>query len=100
VSSFADTVKQLGPSRIGVIGAIVVGLMFFFIFISMRVSTPDMKLLYKDLSSTDTSAVAAKLEESEIPYRVSPDGSRIVVTEDEVGRARMGFKRIYHRSKR
>lgn len=89
MSSFADTLKQLGPSRLGVIGAMVAGLMFFFIFISMRVSTPEMKLLYKDLSSVDASAVAAKLEEVQIPYQISPDGARIVVVEDEVGRARM-----------
>lgn len=89
LSSFAETLKQLGPSRLGIIGAIIFALLMFFVFISVRVSTPHMKLLYKDLSTNDTSAVASKLEEHDINYQVSPDGSRIVVTETEVGRARM-----------
>ena len=69
--------------------AIVLGLLIFFVFISLRVSSPDMKLLYADLSVTDSGAVAAKLEELQIPYDMSSDGSRISVPGDDVGRARM-----------
>ena len=89
MSSFLDTFKQLGPARLGVITAIVIALMGFFVFISMRVSAPNMKLLYTDLSVTDSGAVAAKLEELKIPYEMSADGSRIVVPGKDVGRARM-----------
>lgn len=73
----------------GVMGAILLGLLMFFVFISMRVTSPEMKLLYTDLSNIDSGAVAAKLEESQIPYEISADGSRIVVPGDQVGRARM-----------
>ncbi|MCB1721922.1 MAG: flagellar M-ring protein FliF [Alphaproteobacteria bacterium] len=89
MSSFVDTLKQLGPSRLAIMGGILVGLLLFFVFVSMRVSTPEMKLLYSDLSSADSGAIAAKLEESQIRYEVSPDGGRIMVSEDEVGRARL-----------
>ena len=70
-------------------GGILLALTTFFIFISLRVSTPDYSLLYNDLSSTDSSAIAAKLEEQQIPYQVSEDGSRVTVQDTEVGRARM-----------
>ncbi len=70
-------------------GAILVGLLLFFVFVSLRVSTPTMKLLYTDLSSVDAGAIAAKLEENAISYAVSADGSRINVSEDNVGRARL-----------
>ncbi|HOO82128.1 MAG TPA: flagellar basal-body MS-ring/collar protein FliF [Alphaproteobacteria bacterium] len=89
MSSFVDTLKQLGPSRLAIMGGILVGLLLFFVFVSMRVSTPEMKLLYSDLSSADSGAIAAKLEESQVRYEVSPDGGRIMVSEDEVGRARL-----------
>jgi flagellar M-ring protein FliF len=69
--------------------AIVLGLLMFFVFISMRIVTPEMKMLYSDLSTTDSSAISAKLEESKIPYEVSADGGRILVAGNEVGRARM-----------
>lgn len=81
--------KQLGPSRLGVMGAILVGLLLFFVFVSLRVSTPDMKVLYSDLSTADSSAMAGKLQSGSIPFDVSADGTRIMVAEKEVGRARL-----------
>lgn len=89
MNNFVATLQQLGPARLGVMGAILLGLLMFFVFLSMRITTPEMKLLYTDLSSTDSGAVAAKLEESQITYEISTDGSRIMVPGDEVGRARM-----------
>lgn len=89
MNSFLETLKQLGPTRLGIMGAIVLGLMIFFVFVTMRVSTPDMKLLYRDLSSVDSGAMAAKLEEQQIPYEVSLDGTQIDVPADHVGKARI-----------
>lgn len=89
MDSFLETLRQLGPARLGVMGAILVGLVMFFIFISFRVSSPEMQLLYSDLSGVDSGAIAAKLEESDINYEISPDGSRIVVPEPDVGRSRL-----------
>jgi len=89
VNSFLETLRQLGPARLASMGAILVGMLFFFVFISMRLSSPEMKLLYSDLSSADSGAMAAKLEENGIPYSVSEDGTRITAQADQVGKARM-----------
>lgn len=89
MNSLLDTIKQIGPSRLAVMGAILMGLLLFFVFISVRISSPQMTLLYSDLSSADSGAIAAKLEEVGISYEVSPDGSRILATEDDIGKARM-----------
>ncbi len=89
MNSFFETLKQLGPGRLAIMGGILVGLLLFFIFVSMRVSTSDMSLLYNDLSSTDSAAMAGKLSESNIPYDLSQDGSSIEVPKDMVPEARM-----------
>jgi flagellar M-ring protein FliF len=89
VSSFVETLKQLGPSRLGIMGAILIGLLMFFVFVSLRVTTPDMRLLYGDLSTSDSGAIAAKLGENNIVYDLSLDGKKILVPEKEVGRARL-----------
>lgn len=89
MNNFLDTLKQLGPSRLGIMGAILVGLLMFFVFVSLRVSTPEMKLLYSDLSSADSATMAGKLEEAEIRSEVSADGERIMVSEKDIGRARL-----------
>lgn len=89
VNSFLETLRQLGPARLAIMGAVLLGLMIFFIFVSLRVSTPEMKLMYSDLSTMDSSAMAAKLQEQQIPFEVSQDGTRIMVPDTDVGKARM-----------
>ena len=89
MSNFMETVKSLGVFRIGVMAAVAVGLMLFFIFVSLRVSTPDMTLLYDELSTRESTQITGYLEEQEIPYRVSEGGDKIMVSKQEVGRARM-----------
>lgn len=89
MNNFLDTLKQLGPARLAIMGGIIVGLMVFFIFVSMRVSTPQMTMLYGDLSQMDSGQIVAKLSEANIRHDVSADGSRVSVPQTEVGRARM-----------
>ncbi len=89
MNNFLETLKKLGPARLSIMGAVVFGLLLFFIYISMQVSGPQMKMLYKDLATEDSSAVAAKLEELKIPYEVSTDGTSITVPDKQVGKARM-----------
>ncbi len=89
MNSLLETLKQMGPTRLGVMGVVFLGLLVFFIFMSIRVSSPKLELLYSDLSSVDSSSVAAALDEAQIRYQISGDGARIMVAENEVGRARM-----------
>ena len=89
MSSLNETIKQMGPARIAVLGGTFISLIVFFIFVSAKVSQPSMSILYRDLTTTDSSQVAAKLEEINIPYTISPDGSQVFVPQTEVGRSRM-----------
>lgn len=89
MNSLLETLKKLGPARLSILGAVLLGLLMFFVFVSMRVSGPEMKMLYTDLATEDSSAVAAKLEELKIRYQISPDGTKVMVSGNDVGRARM-----------
>lgn len=89
MNSFLETIKQLGPARLAIMGGVLVGLLLFFVFVSMRISTPELELLYDDLSTVDSSAMTTKLGEAGIRYDVTPDGKRIMVPADQVGEARM-----------
>lgn len=89
MSTLADTFKTLGPARLAVMGAVLFGIILFFIFLTARMSSSDMALLYGNLDPTDSGAIAAKLETFNIPYEVSLDGSSITVPDSDVGRARM-----------
>lgn len=89
MNSFLETLKQLGPARMAIMGGVLVGLLLFFIFVSMRISTPQYDLLYDNISATDSTAMSTRLAEAGIPYEIGEEGSRILVPESSVGEARM-----------
>ena len=83
------TFRRLGPARLGVMGAVVFMLLLFFVFVSLRVASPDMEMLYNNLSSQDTSAIAVKLDENNIAYTISEDGTQVSVGEENMAQARL-----------
>ena len=89
MNSFFETLKQLGPARLGIMSAVILGLVLFFIFVSVRITVPEMKLLYGDLSAVDSGAIATKLQEANIDFDISQDGTKIIAPEDQISRARM-----------
>lgn len=70
-------------------GGVAIGLIGFFVFLMARLSTPQMDLLYGDLSLTDSGAMVQRLDEMAIPYQVEGDGARILVPIDQVDRVRV-----------
>lgn len=89
MDALIETLKNLGPARLSMMMLTFFGLIIFFIFIAVKSSAPSMTLLYADLSTADSTEIAAKLDISKIPYSFSPDGKEIMVPGQEVGRARM-----------
>lgn len=89
VQNIMNTMSRIGPLRLAAIGAMGFGLVVFFVFISSRLSSGQMKLLYSDLSAQDRNAVIRELEAAKIPYRVNDNTGEIQVGANEVGRARM-----------
>lgn len=65
------------------------GLIIFFIFIAIRTSAPALTLMYGDLSVSDSTEMAAKLDIANIAYKISDDGKQISVPPKQVGKARM-----------
>ena len=71
--------------------AVAAGTLAFFIFMTTRLSSPDMSLLYADLNGTDSAQIVSRLEQLNQPYRLSADGSQVFVASDQVGAARFAM---------
>lgn len=84
-----ETLKNLGAGRLAVMLLTFFGLVIFFIFIALRSNSPGMTLLYGELSTSDSTEIAAKLDIAKIPYKISDDGSSVQVPQKEVGKARI-----------
>ncbi len=87
--SFANTLRNLGPSRLAPIGLVMIGLVAFFVYMASRFTTPNLQLLYNDLDPKDSGAIVAKLEGMKIPVQIKGDGTQIFVPGDQVAKLRM-----------
>ena len=69
--------------------AVAVTLIGFFAFVIMRMSSPQMTMLFSDLSLEDSAAIIKDLERQAIPFQLRNDGAMIMVPRDRVTRLRM-----------
>ncbi len=75
--------------RLALMGAVVLIMGGFFIYITTRLATPDMDLLYADLDGKDSSRVVQTLNAEGIPYQLAENGSSVLVSSKDVARARL-----------
>ena len=86
-----QTLKGLGPTRLMAISGVGVLLLVFFAFLIMRVSAPNMELLYRDLNPADASQIVNRLEEQQVSYQLLNNGTEILVPADQVNRMRLSM---------
>ncbi len=89
MDALLETLKKLGPARLLLMAGTFLALIVFFAFIAVRSSSPAMTLLYNDLTTSDSTQIAAKLDVSDIPYQMIEGGTQVMVNSQDVGRARM-----------
>ena len=79
---------RLGPQRLAAMGAVTLALVVFFGFVMMRVTTPNMGVLYSNLSMQDAGAIVQELEARGIRFETRGDGT-ILAPRGELARLRM-----------
>jgi len=72
-------------------GAVAAGVVVFFIYMTSRLATPDMALLYADLDPQDSGQIVSRLEQMNVGYRLSSDSGQIYVPSDQVARLRLAM---------
>ena len=72
-------------------GGVAIGLLVFFIFLSTRLNTTDMALLYSELDSGDSTKIVAKLESMGVPFEIKEGGGQIMVPTERVASLRMAM---------
>ncbi|CAK0767135.1 Flagellar M-ring protein [Azospirillaceae bacterium] len=89
MNAFLQMLRSLGPTKLAALGAVGFVFIGFFIYLSTRISTPGMELLYAELQPADAAAIAKKLDEQKVPYKVDSSGAKVMVPADQVGKMRM-----------
>lgn len=89
MQGLVEFLKTLGATRIAAMAAVAVALIGFFTFIILRVTAPQMAILYSDLALEDSAAIMKELERQGIPYTARNEGALIMVPKEVVTRLRM-----------
>ncbi len=72
-------------------GAVLMGMVGFFIFLATRLGTPSMALLYGDLDTSDSARIVTQLEAQNIPFELKLNGTQILVPGDKALRLRLSM---------
>ena len=79
VKPVLDLVTKLGPARLAAMAAVTLTLIGFFAFVILRVSQPDMGVLFTDLSMQDSAAVIRDLDARGIRYETKGDAGQTIL---------------------
>ena len=91
MNPLVDTIKNLGSTRLAMMGAVSIGLLIFFIFTATRLWTPNLSLLYGDLDPSEATQIVNELQSLSITGELSAGGTQVLVPADKVGNARMAM---------
>lgn len=89
MNDFLQTLKNLGPVRLAALGAVGVATLLFLVFMIAQMSGQGMSPVFRGLSPSDGGAIVQRLEQLNIPYEASADGSTISVPSTQAGRVKM-----------
>jgi len=89
VQGIVEFLKSLGGARVAAMAGVTVVLIGFFTILIMRMTAPQLTMLFSDLSVEDSSAIIRDLERQAIPFQLQNEGSTILVPRDRVTRLRM-----------
>ena len=85
-----ELVTKLGPARLAAMAAVTLTLVGFFAFVILRVSRPDMGVLFSDLSLQDSSAVIRELDARGIVYETKGEmGQTLLAPRADLAKLRM-----------
>ena len=91
MNSIIEAVKSLGPARLLATGVVLATVVAFFIVLTTRLTSPNMALLYGELTQNDAGQITSKLETMGVPFELKASGTIIHVPADQVLRLRMAM---------
>ena len=89
MNNFIQSIKNLSPGRLASIAAIVIFLISFFVYLATKLNTGNYAVLYTDLEMEDAKQIVQHLETANIKYRLTKNGTEILVPEEDVNKMRI-----------
>jgi len=94
VNNFWQTIKNLSPGRLASIAAVIIFLVSFLGYVVARMSSTDYAVLYSDLELENAKQIISRLETENVKYKLTKNGTEIMVPQSEVNRLRVNTAEI------
>jgi flagellar M-ring protein FliF len=89
VNRLIQLLASFGAVRLLGMGVVAAGLIGFFMFISLRLSAPDMSLLFSNLEMSESGQIIEQLKAQGVPYRVTDGGKTILAPANQISELRV-----------
>lgn len=89
MEKFVEFVRNLGPVKIGIIGAVTLSVLGLLLFATTSFKATNMVVLYTHIDPSVSSKIAARLTAEKIPFQILSDGTEILVPDTKVDGLRM-----------
>ncbi len=84
-----QSIKNLSPGRLASLSAIIIFLISFFAYIATQMNSVDYAVLYSDLELEDAKQIVSRLEAANVKYRLTKNGTEVMVPQDQVNKMRV-----------
>ena len=99
MNNILQTLKNMSPGRLASIAAIIIFLISFFIYIGVQMNSTEYAVLYTDLELEDAKQIVSRLEAANVKYKLTKNGTEVMVPTDEVNRMRVDTAELAMASK-
>lgn len=94
MNNFWQSIKNLSPGRLASISAVIIFLISFLGYVVSRMGATDYAVLYTDLELDDAKQIVSRLETENVKYKLTNNGTEIMVPEADVNRLRVDTAEI------
>lgn len=89
MNNFVQNIKNMSPGRLLSLAGVVLFLISFFVYLATRFNSEEYAVLYTDLELEDAKQIVVQLESSNIKYKLTKNGTEILVPADKVNKMRV-----------
>ena len=89
MNNFIQAIKNMSAGRLVALSAVILFLISFFVYIATQLNTTDYSVLYTDLELEDAKQIVERLEGENIKYKLTKNGTEILVPTEVVNKMRV-----------
>lgn len=79
MNNILQTIKNMSPSKLASIAAIIVFLISFFVYVALQMGSEEYGVLYTDLDLEDAKQIVTRLDSANVKYQLGKNGTEVMV---------------------